>query len=163
MIKQDKVNLQLTLKKTDIKKINEISNYLSKKLNMNLTKSQTIQYLINKFNIVSADAEKEIKKAVFISEPKASQQKPIERTSTREYLKPSVINAITKEQNDIAKSEYSAKLQELKTRLQITIKELAEMLNINFETFKSYYKGKRYPNEQNKAVIQSYFDKYGIK
>lgn len=163
MINKENTLLQITLKKADIKKINEISKYLSRKLNMNLTKSQTIQYLINKFNIVSADAEKENKKGVFISEPKASQQKPIEQTSTKKYLKPSVINTLTKEQNNIAKSEYSAKLKELKTCLKMSIRELAEMLNINFETFKSYYKGKRYPSEQNKAVIQSYFDKYGIK
>lgn len=160
-MKKEQINISLNEK--EIIKLNEIKTKLKNKLGFNISKSQTIQYLINKFNIVSADAEKETKKAVFISEPKASQQKPIERTSTKEYLRPSVINTLTKKQNDIAKSEYSAKLKELKTHLQMSIRELAEVLNINFETFKSYYKGKRYPNEQNKTVIQSYFDKYGIK
>ena len=157
MINKDNVNIQITLKKSDITKLNLINSYLNNNLSVELTKSQTIQFLINNFDLSKKPNQK----------PKTELIKPKDTVKKTDALRPTPQTKLnnlnlTKEQIDTLKEQMSAKLHELRTRLQITIKELAEMLNINFETFKDYYKGKRYPTGDNKNKIEICLTKYGI-
>lgn len=178
MINKENHLIQITLKKSDYQKLKMINTHLNNEFLIQFTKSQTIQYLINAFDLtkpINAKPIKEIKPF----KPTIEQNKkeisnaqfekninrasiPINSKTTRQTE--NGINLISnKEYLNQQKAQMSAKLHELKTRLQITIKEISEMLNINFETFKDYYKGKRYPTGNNLILIEKCLSKYGIK
>ena len=148
MINKDNLRIDITLNKADFQKLKLINADLNKRFNLDLTKSQTIKFLINDYKL-NFNCE--------TAKPKAEQPK-----KTKAEQPQQTTNQKTKEQTDILKAENKRKLNELKERLNISIKDLAELLNINFETMRDYFKGRRLPTGENETIINECFIKYGI-
>lgn len=151
MISKDNERLIITLNKSDFQKLRILNTHFNKMYNLELTKSQVIKILINGFNIDFSNKEK-----------------PQEQTNKKPNIKKNltynaqISNQERKAQADTIRADYKTKLNELKTKLNLTQRELSELLNINFETLKEYFKGKRAPNENNKILIDEALKKYGI-
>ena len=150
MINKDNKNLQITIKLSDYQKLKIINTYLNNHFNLELTKSQVIQFLINDFQIDNKE---------LTPKAKASKKPNVKNDLT---YNAQISNQERKAQADTIRADYKTKLNELKIKLNLTQRELSELLNINFETLKEYFKGKRAPNENNKKIIDDALQKYGI-
>lgn len=148
MINKDKINLQLTLNKEDLKRLEEITKALKDRFKIDLSKSQTIQFLINKFKLENENLKPIIKI------PNYKTPKPIFKDSNNKEIKPYNLQD--------QREESKRKLNLLKTKLNITSRELCDRLSINYETFKSYTQGKRLPTGENAEKILKMYEKYGI-
>ena len=148
MINKEKVNLQLTINKEDLKRLEEITKALKDRFKMDLSKSQTIQFLINEFKLEN----EEIRPINTI--PNIKPPKPIFKDSNNKEIKPYNLQD--------QREESKRKLNQLKTKLNITSRELCDRLSINYESFKSYTQGKRLPTGENAEKIQKMYEKYGI-
>lgn len=153
MINKDNESLQITLKKSDIQKLKLINTALNSKFNLELSKSQVIQHLIKSFEIEIKPNQK-----IDIKPIKTTQKEP--NIKTAHTIQES--NQQRKEQSDKLKIESKRKLTELKTLLNLSIKDFSELLNIKFETMRDYLKGRRTPTGENEKIINKYYQKYGI-
>ena len=152
MINKDNESIQITLKKSDFQKLKLINTFFNSKFQIELTKSQVIQRLINEFKIDNLTSKTPTKTETNIKEPAPKSANYNAQLSNQER----------KEQADKLKAESKRKLAELRTLLNLPIKDLAELLNINFETLRDYLKGRRLPTGTNEQIINSYYEKYGI-
>lgn len=144
MINKDKINLQLTITKEDLKRLEEIKKTLSKRFNMELTKSQTIQFLINKFKLENEES------------------KPIFKESSKPIINEPKLKGITGTSTEKTRQESKRKLLLLRDTLKISNKELSDLLNINFESMRKYLQGKREPQGANAQKLEEIYKKYGI-
>ncbi len=141
MIKKDNESLQITLKKSDIQTLNKINESLNKRFNFKLTKSQTIQYLINNFEPSNKPIKKESKRPI--------------KTANQEETKPIL--------NDSIITDYQRKTNALKKRLNLPNPKLSQTLGISEGNLKHYLYGQRTPKGKNADILREFFKKYGIE
>lgn len=134
MINKDKNNvLQITISKTDSAKLDEIQTHLSAFLNIDLTKSQTIAFLIRNYS----------------TKPSA---KPT-TTETPKQAPKGVSSGVN----------YSAQIKALKDKLGVSFTRLGEILGIPPSTLKKYASGTQQPKAENEQIIKTALANYGIK
>lgn len=133
-INKDKnINLQITISKKDAEKLTAIQYELSAHFNIELTKSQTIAYLIKNHG--------------FKPTPTATTTAP--RTSTPKGA-PSGIN-------------YSAQIKALKDKMGVSFTRLSQILGIPESTLKKYASGRQTPGAEYEQIIKDALKKYGLK
>lgn len=131
--KTKNVNLQITISKTDNDYLLEIQERLSESLNIDLSKSQTISYLLKHYRLNGMNQAQEQRQAQ------------------------------AKIKHDKELKNYRVMVVSLKDKLGATYGELSTMLQIHQSTLKKYASGKQAPTGTNKEILDNAFKKYGIK
>lgn len=131
--KTKNINLQITINKNDYDLLMSINDGLNQSLGMELTKSQTIAYLIKQYRYNGLNQSQEHR----VEESKAKREEDIIKFRT-------MTNA-------------------LKDKLDVSYPRLSEMLGIHQSTLKKYCSGKQAPTGENREILLSAFKKYGIK
>lgn len=139
-----KTNIQLTINEETLKTLESVKNTLSKRFKMELTKSQIIEYLINDFKESKPKTTPNIK----------SVEKPIKTPKLTEKTD----NLVFIDKSFLKDNLLILRDQKLKT----TTRQLAESLNINYETMKHYFKGDRNATGENAEKILKSFKENGI-
>lgn len=145
MISKDNRTLQITIKKSDLEKLKSINEILNKRFNLDFSKSQTIQFLINNFNDKKTTKEPTIKTAQIITNKKDC---PNDETKA-DFLT-----------NDL--NETKRKTNALKNKIKLSNPKLAKELGINEGNLKHYLYGQRTPTGKNAEILADYYKKYGI-
>lgn len=149
MISKDKINLQLSIKKEDLKRLEQLTEKLSKRFCISLTKSQAITFLINFYLQQSENQEK----------PK---EEPIKKQASKPIIKEQKNNGLLPINSQYMRNESKRKILLLEKTLKVSHKELSDLLKINFETLRKYAQGKRLPTGENAVKIEEMYRKYGI-
>lgn len=131
--KNRNVNLQITLNKSDAERLNEIVKLLSSLLDIEITKSQAIAFLIKNYGRTQTSK------------------------SNIDATKPSQPRALKNGLN------YQAQVLALKDKLNVSYPRLSQMIGIPETTLKKYASGKQQPQGDNEHLLNDALKRYGIK
>ena len=133
--KEKNTNLQITISKADFERLEKVNDLLNTLLGVDLTKSQTIAFLIRNYGKSPLNNGVDI---IGNREPKQA----------------------TKPQTNI---NYQAQLKALKDKTGASFTELEKMTGISASTLKKYASGIQQPKAENEQLLINAFKNYGIK
>lgn len=136
-INKDKnINLQITLSKKDAELLNDIAANLTTLLNIDLSKSQTIAFLIRNYGKNPLNNN--------VNAVKQREDKPTAKANNK------AIN-------------YQAQIKALKDKLNVSFTELERITGISASTLKKYASGTQQPKAKNEQLLLNALKVYGIQ
>lgn len=133
--KTKNTNLQITISKDDLKRIEEIQDHFLNNYGIELTKSKAIALVIRRFNAEMQQSEK----------PQAKQPNKTPRTTAK------------------PNGNYQALVIALKDKLGVSYPRLSQIIGIPSSTLKKYGLGQQTPSGENLELLKEALNKYGIK